>query len=636
MTDPPTPARLPRGLTDAESGRPWPKVSRLRTVGPVVLIVAALIAAGVSATVTRTTARARRRILHGHRQQLAHSTVPITYAAAPGPARRPTTTGGPSATTRPVASRCRRSTRRPASRLPRRAGTAAPRQRRHGRRHQRRLLPGPTGRPDVGHPGAAGTPAQGLATVQAYVAMFDRIFEMYGRHVNLIPFEASGADTDPVAAHADAVTVAEQLTRSPPSAGPARPTPTRTNWPACTSCAWPAATPPPTARSANAPYQWANLPTADTSLIETVDYVVAKLNGKDAIWAGDPSLHTQKRTFIVVSETSEPPSPGTAELTASDQEVAGRSRPHGLSEHAQVHARPDHTAHAGGHHRRKAQASGATSVVFAGDPIMPIYLTKACAQIGYFPEWIITGIVLTDTSALGRYYNQSEWAHTFGVSSLAVPDSGRPGDAYRLYRWWYGATTPPASVAAPAIIPPIMQLFVASSWPGPTSPRTPSPPACSGPRPPEAARRRSLDAYGYQGAAPLPSYSSPADYTFIWYDATAKGPDEEGVRAAGSCATSTGAPATRRAPYRPGPCPCSRWPARSQLPTPPDLAPSSRPGRALPWPASRCPAPPSDVASASPTRWVATCLRRHRVGDGIRITYRMAAANSASECAAVG
>ena len=43
--------------------------------------------------------------------------------------------------------------------------------------------------------GAAGTPAQGLATVQAYVAMFNHIFEMYGRHVNLIPFTASGADS---------------------------------------------------------------------------------------------------------------------------------------------------------------------------------------------------------------------------------------------------------------------------------------------------------------------------------------------------------------------------------------------------------------------------------------------------------
>ncbi len=40
--------------------------------------------------------------------------------------------------------------------------------------------------------------------------MLNKIFVLYGRHVNLIPFEASGADTDPVAAHADAVTVAEQ------------------------------------------------------------------------------------------------------------------------------------------------------------------------------------------------------------------------------------------------------------------------------------------------------------------------------------------------------------------------------------------------------------------------------------------
>jgi hypothetical protein len=39
-------------VTDApETERPWPKVSRLRTAGPVVLIVAALIAAGTVATV---------------------------------------------------------------------------------------------------------------------------------------------------------------------------------------------------------------------------------------------------------------------------------------------------------------------------------------------------------------------------------------------------------------------------------------------------------------------------------------------------------------------------------------------------------------------------------------------------------
>ena len=157
----------------------------------------------------------------------------------------------------------------------------------------------------------------------------------------------------------------------------------------------------------------------------------------------------------------------------------------------------------------KLKASGATSVIFAGDPIMPIYLTKACASIGYFPEWIITGIALTDTSALGRYYDQSEWSHAFGVTSLGVPVPVSTGDADRLYRWWYGPNATPAALAAPAIIPPIEQLFAGVQLAGPDlTPYTFSaglfraPPAGGGPTSP-------LDAYGYQGAAPLPSYSSP-------------------------------------------------------------------------------------------------------------------------------
>ena len=36
----------------------------------------------------------------------------------------------------------------------------------------------------------------------------------------------------------------------------------------------------------------------------------------------------------------------------------------------------------------------------------------------YFPEWIITGTVLTDTTAFGRLYDQEQWAHAFGLSNL--------------------------------------------------------------------------------------------------------------------------------------------------------------------------------------------------------------------------
>ena len=425
--------------------------------------------------------------------------------------------------------------------------------------------------------GASGTPAQALSTVQAYVAMFNKIFEMYGRHVNLIPFEASGADTDPVAAHADAVTVAQQLHAFASIGGPAETNAYEEELARlhvlCMGCGDSSLN---GEIQLNAPFQWANLPTADTSLNETLDYVIAKLNGKDAIWAGEPSLHTQKRSFIVVSETSEPPSPGFAQLTASLTKKLKAGHVNMASLNALTYTLdlttlPTQAATIA----EKLKSSGATSVVFAGDPIMPIYLTKACADIGYFPEWIITGIVLTDTSALGRYYDQSEWSHAFGVTSLAVPTPVSVGDAYRLYRWWYGASTSPASLAAPAIIPPILQFFIGVQLAGPDlTPYTfatglfRAPPAGGGPTTP-------LDAYGYQGAAPLPSYSSPADYTFIWYDATAKGPDEEGVNGSGLMRYVDGG---KR--YKAGTVPAGSVPmftvsgTVTSYSSPPDLAPS--------------------------------------------------------------
>jgi hypothetical protein len=526
--------------SDAEprpAERPWPRVSRLRIAAPVVLIVAALVAAGITATVHETTSNGSTTTTTGAGRAApgTPSGVPLTFAAAAklgksgafdwgtecdhktGRLKIPTVYAPPCVPVSPGANGGDTS-----------SGVT------DNTVNVVYYQPQPGGLAST-ISGAAGTPAQGLATAQAYVAMYNQVYELYGRHVNLIPFTASGADADPVAAHADAVTVAQQLHAFASINGPGETSAYEEELARehvfCMACG-DSSTYGEIER--NAPYQWANLPSADTSLNETVDYLVAKLNGKDAVWAGDAALHTEKRKFIVASETSEPPAPGYAELTA---ELAKKLRaghvnlasPTDLVYTLNLTTLPTQAATLA----EKLKSSGATSVVFAGDPIMPIYLTKACAAIGYFPEWIITGIVLTDTSTLGRYYDQQEWAHAFGVTSLAVPVPVAAGDADHLYRWWYGSTASPASRAAPAIIPPISQFFTGVQLAGPDL--TPSnfttglfraPPAGGGPTSP-------LQAYGFRGAAPLPSYSSPADYTFLWYDAAAKGPDEEGVNAAG-------------------------------------------------------------------------------------------------------
>ena len=565
----PTPAPL--------AARPWPRVSRVRMAVPVVLIVAAVVAAGIVATVnesnTSTPSATPTTSTHG----TTSSSVPITYATAAKEGKTSSYDWGP---------QCDHHT----GRLKMPSVYAPP------------CVPVPTGsnggatssgvtgtavnlvyyRPQPGGltsavSSAAGTPAQALATVQSYVAMLNQIFEMYGRHVNLIPFEASGGDGDPVAAHADAVTVAEQDHAFASIGGPAT-TSAYVDELArlhvlCMVCG-DSSTYGLIAQ--NAPYQWANLPTADTSLNVTVDYIIAKLNGKDAIWAGDPAMHTRKRSFIVVSETSEPPSPGFNELATSlankiKAEHVNVASSTALTYTLNLTTLPTQAATLA----EKLKTSGATSVVFAGDPIMPIYLTKACANIGYFPEWIITGIVLTDTSTLGRYYDQSEWAHAFGVSSLAVPVPVAASDSYHLYRWWYGADTSPASLAAPAILPGYVQFFTGVQLAGPhLTPETfteglfRAPATGGGPTSP-------LEAYGDQGAAPRPSYASPADYTFLWYDATAKGPDEEGTVANGLMQHVNGG-----ARYRAGVVPNGAVPmfstagAVTSYQTPPDRAPS--------------------------------------------------------------
>ncbi len=562
----------------APAERPWPRVSRLRIAAPVVLIVAALVAAGITATAHESTTNgATTTTSAGSATPSARSSVPLTYAAAAKLGKTGAYDWG---------SECDHKT----GRLKMPTVFAPP------------CVPVPSGsnggatssgvtdntvnvvyyQPQPGGlaatiSAAAGTNAQALATAQAYVAMFNQIYELYGRHVNLIPFTASGADADPVAAHADAVTVAQQLHAFASINGPGLTSAYEEELARehvfCLVCG-DSSTYGEIER--NAPYQWANLPSADTSLNETVDYLVAKLNGKDAVWAGDPALHTQKRKFIVVSETSEPPAPGYAELTAqlTKKLRAGHvnvATPTDLVYTLNLTTLPAQAATLA----EKLKSSGATSVVFAGDPIMPIYLTKACATVGYSPEWIITGIVLTDTSTLARYYDQQEWAHAFGVTSLAVPVPVAAADADHLYRWWYGANTSPASPAAPALIPPIVQFFTGAQLAGPDL--TPSnfttglfraPPAGGGPTSP-------LQAYGYQGAAPLPSYSSPADYTFLWYDATAKGPNEEGTEGTGLMRYVHGGVRYKAGVVPAGPVPMFSLPGSvTSYSSPPDQAPS--------------------------------------------------------------
>jgi hypothetical protein len=510
--------------------RPWPRLSGWRRFGPAVLVVAALVVAGVVATVRTPTssggsaapppaapagtssalaipyqtAEKSGRVADFHwPAQCDHGTgrlkVPSVYAPPCVPVFHGDNGGamgpGVTATTINIVA-----------------------------------YQAPPGDLTSAITGATNTPQQSVATAQGYVQMFNQVAELYGRHVNLIPFYATGTSDDAEAGRADAITVAEQLHAFASISGPAQ-TPAYQDELAqqhvlCISCGY---ADTHSGFVQDAPYLWGLLPAPDTLLAETFRYVISQLNGRDAIWAGEPSFTHRKRVFAVVHYDQNPPVYGA--ILGQYTRILAKARVNVALQQSyllDLSQLPSEAATIAAHLAR----SGATTVVFVGDPIMPIYLTKACAALGYYPEWVISGTVFTDTSTLGRYFDQKEWAHAFGISALGVPLPLDQTEAVHVYRWYFG-TNPPAARTATLILPGYEQLFSGLELAGPHL--TPTsfqqgvfrlPPGGGGVTTP-------LAGYGYNGAPPLPAYSTPSDYTFIWYDAAAKGTDEQGVYGAG-------------------------------------------------------------------------------------------------------
>ncbi len=528
------------GTGQSSEARPWPRVGWLRRVGPALVVAAALVAAGVVATTHEHNGNGSSPTATGHGRptNLADNPeLPITYQMAQKEGRTADYRWVPG---------CDRSTGRlriptiyaapcvPVARGSNGGATAA------GVTAKTitvvYYIP-PPGDLTAAIEGAAGTPATNLATAENYVAMFNRITPLYGRKVVLVPYDATGTSTDAVAAQADAVRVGQQIHAFASIGGPAQ-TPAYEDELACLhvlclDCGLGATY---TSYQQDAPYLWGQLPTPDTLLNEAFRYVFSQLEGRDAIYAGEAKFRDRPRRFALVTYQSSPPV--YTSLTAELKKEIDQAHLHLVLDESYLLVTSELPSEAAtiAEHLKEDNAS---TVIFAGDPIMPIYLTEACAAIGYYPEWVITGTVFTDTSTLGRYYDQKEWAHAFGISSLAVPTPIQLGDAYTLYRWYYG-TTPPAPRTAPVLLPSIEQLFDGLELAGPRlTPQTWAggifryPPTGGGPTTP-------LTAYGYQGAPPTPSYASPADYTFIWYDASAKGTDEEGVYGTGMIRYVTG------------------------------------------------------------------------------------------------
>jgi hypothetical protein len=176
----------------------------------------------------------------------------------------------------------------------------------------------------------------------------------------------------------------------------------------------------------------------------------------------------------------------------------------------------------------RMKEAGVTSVIFNGDPIAPREFTQEATAQNYFPEWIVTGSVLVDTSAFSRTYDQEQWANAFGISNLSARLNREIGSSYAIYQWFQGEEPPAAdNIGVITPVPNTFYAFLQGVGPNLTI-ETFNEAAFSGEPSVRALSAPSLS-WGTQGIWPdefEPDYRGTDDVAEIWWDPVATGPDE--------------------------------------------------------------------------------------------------------------
>ena len=374
------------------------------------------------------------------------------------------------------------------------------------------------------------------ATYRSYTSYFERHYQTWGRRVRLVFVTPSGADDDPIRARADAVRVATELGAFASWGGPARTSAYAEELAARRVLCICAVPEPDSWYQARAPYVVSPEPTTGQRISLQAEYVAKRLAGRGARFAGDVMLSAQERTFGLIYEDT----PGQVGLRGAEALVRALRRA-GVELVDSVGFSGAATAPAAGSAEARKVVSrvrqaGATTVLYVGDGFFPVFMTQEATRQGYSPEWVLLGTggpgdtsgLGADTTFAGRTYDQTQWAHAFGLSFSAARLAPAQGEAWRLHAWHTGHP-PPARSSHAAIYRTPWIFFTGLHLGGPAL--TPASVRDGLFRLPPAGRGMVTSpsvSFGRHGVWAGDDYAAGDDVTELWWDATATGPDEAG------------------------------------------------------------------------------------------------------------
>ncbi len=363
-------------------------------------------------------------------------------------------------------------------------------------------------------------------TTQAYVDYFSSHYELYGRKIELVPVKASGAPDDDVAAKADAIKVATEVKAFASFGGPAQTSAYAEELAArgvlCVGDCLIAQ--PQRFLVQHSPYLWPTLASPEQASEHWAAFVGKQLARRKAVHAGSRELAAKKRVFGVVHYDDDA---GTfrrsvahfEDLLGSYHVNAAVTVPYTLDlGTAQEDARLVIT---------KLQTAGVTSVILAGDPVFPTFLTKEATGQGYFPEWVVLGYAFTDTAVFGRQYDQKQWSHAFGVSLLPARTDDAVDELGNLITWQTGQ--PPSAKTFRELVQAPLIFFTGVHLAGPRlTAKTFRAGLFRFPSATDTTPTRLHLSWGRHGLWKGVDVTGVDDATVVWWDPNATGPDEVG------------------------------------------------------------------------------------------------------------
>ncbi|HWE66469.1 MAG TPA: hypothetical protein VG298_07480 [Acidimicrobiales bacterium] len=176
-----------------------------------------------------------------------------------------------------------------------------------------------------------------------------------------------------------------------------------------------------------APYAWGPATDCNATVNTAIDIAAKQLANQNAAYAGG-ALKGQPRKFAILA-----PDNPDYQACVNQGLVTAKADGVTISDNLQYQLNIATATSQVDSIIAKLADDNITTVILLTDPVAPLFLTDRAAQQDYDPEWMELGTG-TDLDIVGQIYDQSEWAHAFGISfnGAAVPEQASL--SYQAYR----------------------------------------------------------------------------------------------------------------------------------------------------------------------------------------------------------